>query len=199
MIKLNDIVQGLEKAKENSFNTDLFVSDKEPIEELTGFDTVYLVSMDNAHDKGEHDKLVETAVGVVDNEFYLLTAVSTSFNGEQQVNYTQQNMTLQGFNYFTKDIEVDEDIYNNYLVSKGYGITMEDIRTLGEFKPDLQGCTILSFEDKNETKHFLTINAKGQLSRITKKPLAKKVNTNKASLFKSAFGSALVQQDKQEG
>ena len=101
------IVAGQEEAKVSNFNTDLFESDREPLEQFikADYSEFHLVSVDHRHDKGEHDNLVESVVCVgKEDDFYLVTAVTTDFNGEVQHSYTQQTLTLKGFNYFTKEV-----------------------------------------------------------------------------------------------
>ena len=186
---LKDIVNGQEKAKQSSFNTDLFAGDREPLEQFdkSAYSDMFLMSVDNTHDKGEHDKLLESVIVVGhESDFYMVTATTTSYNSEVQRTYTQQAITLAGFNFFTKEIKEDfTDIYNNYLQSKGYEITVDDVKELGELHSEFNGATILSFTDDEDNKHYITVNQKNQLSKITVKLSDKEVKTK--STIESAF------------
>ena len=187
MITLKDIVKGQQEAKASSYNTDLFSGDRESIEwDKSAYSNIYMVTTDHQHDRGEHDKFVETVVTVGhESDFYLVTATHTSFNGEKQVAFTEQPITLKGFNYFTKDNEeVEADIYNNYLAQQGYELVIDDIKELGVFNAQYNVVT-LSFKDDKDSMHYLTVNSKNQLSGITVKHSARKVNTS--SSFQSAF------------
>lgn len=169
---LKSIIAGQAQAKVNNFNTDLFKGDRENLEEFDklAYSEFHLVSVDHKHDKGEHDKLVESVIAIGhESDFYLITATTTSFNGEIQVNYSEQPITLKGLNYFSKDAELDiEEVYNNYLSSEGYEITVEDIKEIGELNTEYN-VTTLRFKDDGENMHYLTVNSKNQLSGITVK------------------------------
>lgn len=186
---MQDIINGQEQAKISKYNTDLFAGDREPIESFdkSAFSEFHLVGTDHRHDIGEHDKLIETVVAIGhESDFYLITATTSSFNGELQVNFTQQEITLKGLNYFTKEADIDlEDVYNNFLVSKGYELTIEDVETLGELNTEFN-VTTLKFKDESENMHYLTVNAKHQLSGVTVKISPIEVKP-KQSKIKSAF------------
>ena len=184
------IVQGQEQAKVNNFNTDLFVTDRSPIESLdmSAYSLFAPVSSDHQHDRGEHDKLVEGAIGIIDNEFYFITATTSSFNGETQISYTEQEITLKGLNYFTKDADIDlTEVYNNHLLDKGYEISIDDIKQMGELNTEYN-CTTLKFKAEDESMHYLTVNSKDQLSGITVRSSSKKVTKAQNSSIPSAFG-----------
>jgi len=186
-VTLKEIIKSQEAMKTNSFNTDLFAGDREPIEwDKSAYSEVHLVELDNIHDKGEHDNLKETVICIGhESDFYMITAITTSFNGEVQHKYTSQEITLSGLNYFTKGTELDlEDVYNNYLVSKGYEITIEDILTVGELSTEFN-VTTLRYKDENEAMHYLTVNSKHQLSKITVKQSGReaKPKTKQVSAF----------------
>ena len=188
MISLKDIVRSQTEAKTSSFNTDLFKNDREGIEwDKSAYSEMHLVSMDNVHDRGEHDNLKETVVCVGhESDFYLITAITTTFNGETQHNYTSQELTLKGFNYFGKSIEEDlSDVYNHYLQDQGYDITIEDIVTIGELNIEYN-VTTLRYRDDKDSMHYLTVNAKHQLSGITVKHSAREVKPKKP-ITQSAF------------
>jgi len=188
-ITLAEIAKGQKELKVRSFNTDLFKGDRENIEEFDkqAYSEFYLTEMDNVHDQGEHDKLRETVIAVGhESDFYMINAITSSFNGEKQVSFTQQPITLKGFNYFTKALDEDfTEVYNNYLVSKGYELTIEDIVTLGELNTEYN-VTTLSFKTDNEDKHYLTVNAKNQLSSVTVKVSDREVKATESTLT-SAF------------
>jgi hypothetical protein len=187
---LKDIVAGQEQAKKSNYNNDIFASDRQPLEQLdTSIYSFFLpVSSDHTHDRGEHDKLVEGAVAVLDNDIYYITATTTSYNNEVQVNFTEQELTLKGFNFLTKDCEDDlSEVYNMHLESKGYeGLTVEDVKTLGELNTEYN-CTTLRFKDEEETMHYITVNSKDQLSSITVKPKAREAKPTEQKVLKSAF------------
>lgn len=182
MITINLIKQSINESVVAREADTRFLGDYEIIEFSAGdYDSLHLVDTDHSG-----DTLYEKVVAIIDNDFYLLTAKTSSYNGEKQVTFTRQQLSLNGFNYFTKDIEEDfEGVYNKYLQSQGYDITLEDIKTLGEYKPELANCTILQFKDEEDNKHYLTVNQHGQLSKITKKLSGKQVKTKTT---KSAFG-----------
>lgn len=186
---MQDIINGQEQAKISKYNTDLFAGDREPIESFdkSAFSEFHLVGADHKHDIGEHDKLIETVIAIGhESDFYLITATTSSFNGELQVSFTQQEITLKGLNYFVKDTEIDfEEVYNNYLVSKGYELTVEDIKTLGELNTEFN-VTTLRFKDDSDNMHYLTVNARDQLSGVTVKLSPNEVKT-KQNAIKSAF------------
>jgi len=183
------IVAGQEEAKTSNFNTDLFKSDRETLEQFdkSAYSEFWLIGADHKHDIGEHDKLVETVACIGhENDFYLVTATSSSFNGETQVSYTEQPITLKGLNYFTKDADIDlTDTYNNLLASMEYDLTIDDIKTLGELNTEYNVIT-LKFKDESANMHYLTVNAKDQLSSITVKQSAREVKTNNSTIT-SAF------------
>lgn len=184
---IKDIIAGQPTKSIKSFNTDLFASDREHIEfDKQAYSEFWLVDTNAMYEQNGNDKLIETVVAVgYESDFYMITAITTSFNGETQVNYTQQDLTLKGFNYFTKNVEDDlTEVYNNYLAFKGYEITLDDIREFGELNTQYDVVT-LQFTDKNENKHYLTVNNRNQLSSITKKPAlqAKRVSPKIQSAF----------------
>ena len=87
---------------------------------------------------------------------------------------------------FSKEIQEDfTDIYDNYLQSKGYEITVDDVKELGELHSEFNGATILSFTDEEDNKHYITVNQRNQLSKITVKLSDKEVKTK--STIESAF------------
>lgn len=188
MITLKQVINSQIEARQNSYNTDLFKADREPIEwDKMAYSEIHLVEMDNVHDRGEHDNLKETVVCVGhESDFYLITAITSSFNGEAQTNYTSQELTLKGFNYFGKSIEEDlSDVYNNYLQDQGYDLTIEDIISVGVLNVEYN-VTTLRYKDDKDSMHYLTVNARHQLSGITVKHSARKVQPKKPE-FKSAF------------
>ena len=192
---LKNIVDGIEVKEAKTFNTDLFKSDRETLEDFnqSDYSILYLVSMDNTHGRGEHDNMRETLVAVGhESDFYLVTATNSSYNGEPQVTFTQQELTLQGFIYFTKDEEIDEEILDTYILSQGYEVTQQDIREMGEFLPDYN-CIILKFKDEEGRTHRLTVSGKtNRLSKITVTGLAVPVQSKETDMQKTASAFANV-------
>jgi hypothetical protein len=194
-ITLKDIIAGQKVIKTNSYNTDLFKSDNENItDEFTAsnYEHLFIVEMTS-----EGENLKETIIGLADGEAYLINARTTTYNGEPNTSITQKVMTLQGFNYFTKEMfmtdnseviengTIKEEIvtyYNQVIKNHGYEITYDDILELGELSTEYN-VTILSFEDNEENKHFLTINDKGQLSKITVKQQGRAVKAKAQSIL----------------
>ena len=121
--------------------------------------------------------------------FYKIVAKTSSFNGETQVSYNRQQLTLQGFNAFTKNIDDEkidfEGIYNSYLKSQGFDFTVEDILTNGELLTEYN-CTTLKGKNEQDDDIYITVNAHHQLSKITIKPSKRKVNSKSSPT--SAFG-----------
>ena len=202
-ITLEQVVNSQNVATNSSYTDTRFIGDYESNVEFVNsdYDELYLIDTDHSHDRGNNSDLYETVIAIKEDDsgiaFYKLVAKTTDFNGEPQVSYSRQELSLQGFNYFTKDVSDDtidfEGIYNRYLKSKGYDFTIEDVHTLGEFLPEYN-CTTLQFKDESDNKHYITINSHGQLSKITIKLSPRKVG--KINTFKSAFGSAVVQANK---
>ena len=167
------------ETKKRTYNTDLFVSDTKVLEEFStdDYNALALISTDT----NSNEKLTETIVAINStNDAFLISAVQQkAYNSDDiTISYFSKELTLQGFNYFTKDLQPDDGIdfdeyYNMILLRKGFDITMDDIRTLGEYKEQFN-CTILQFE-ANDNKYYLTINKLDQLSKITIKPLEKTV------------------------
>jgi hypothetical protein len=183
MITLKDIVNGQQAIVSQRAEDNRFKGDFEPIEFCkSDYDSMWLVDTDHSG-----DKFIEKVVAVKDTDMYLLTASTSSFNGQKQINFIQQELTLQGFNYFTKDIDEDfSSFYNQILEANGYNISLQDVIDLGEFKPELNGCTILQFKDDKDNTHYLTVNKYNQLSKITVKLSGRPVGNTKTS--QSAFG-----------
>ncbi len=171
-ITLKDSLAGQHVTKARAYNKDLFNSDRETIE-LVSNDYINLLLIDTNTTEAQTfevrgSSLKETIIGI-DNEMiaYLINANSTSYNDVKQVTINRQELTLQGFNFFMKDNDIEDvqqDYYNNQLLSKGYDITVKDISELGIFNTEYN-CTTYSFEAQDK-KHWLTINKLGQLSSI---------------------------------
>ena len=185
MINLKQVALSQEAQTQARYADNRFVGDYETIE-FSVSDYDLLVKVDTDH---SYDILYETVVGVKydDMTFYKITAKTEMYNGEKKITFSEQQLTLQGFNFFIKDTEIDEleGIYNNYLNYMGYDFTIEDVATLGEFSTEFN-CTILKFRDEGDNDHYITINSKGQLSKITIKQSKRKVNSK--SSISSAFG-----------
>ena len=183
-ITLKDVVASQNAQVAQRGEDTRFVGDYETIEFSNG-DYDLLVKTDTDH---QDDTLYETVIGMIDNDFYKITAKTSSFNGEKQVSFSRQQLTLQGFNSYTKELDDDkidrEGIYNNYLSAQGYDFTMEDILQLGELSSEYN-CTTLKFKNHQDDDVYITINSHNQLSKITVKLSKRKVNSN--SSMTSAF------------
>lgn len=203
MLNLKDIINGQAKVQAKAFNTDLFKGDNENItEDFSRENYDKLIAIDST---STDNQLKETIIGLRGADAYLINATSASYNGDIQTSITQKWLTLQGFNYFTKDFFMFSDnefvdaeghltydiqeFYTNVLRDNDYDISYSDIIELGIYNPEYK-VIILSFEDSKENKHFLTINDKGQLSKITKKLSSKKVAEKETpkQQFKSILG-----------
>ena len=182
MITMKDIAKGQEALQTTRYEDNRFEGDYEPIEFVkSDWDSMYKIDTDTTQ-----DRLVEKVLVFKDTDAYLITATTTVFAGEKQVNFISQLLTLRGVNYFTKDLEQDFDWYYNLILQdNGYGIEIEDVRSTGEFMPEYGESTILRFKDDKDNFHTLTCNKFGQLSKITVKQSARKVNSNTS--IQSAF------------
>lgn len=152
-----------------TFNTDLFLADSEPIDDVVAdeWDILDLVSQDSLN-----DKFKETIIAVTSNTPYLINHTrKQGFSGKIESTFWIQPLSLKGFNYFTKDSEKDYSEYYNSLLTK-YGFTVEDIKEIGEFKTEYN-CFTLAIESES-IDVWLTVNARNQLSSITTKPKAVK-------------------------
>lgn len=150
-----------------NFNTDLFKSDSEPMDNFIAneWDIIDLVSTDTLQ-----DRFKETIVLVSDDMAYLLNHTRRQgFGGKIESTFWIQELTMKGMNYFTKESDKDYSEYYNKLIAK-YGFTVEDIKEIGEFKTEYD-CFTLAIEDNNESV-WLTVNNRNQLSSITIKPKA---------------------------
>ena len=171
-ITLTDIVNGQQVAQAKTYNTELFNSDRETLELGTDntivtddYDTIFVTNTTT-----KESQLAETIIATKGADAYLISATSRRYNGESTVTASIQELSLGGYNYFTKDEDtVNTEYYNQYLIAQGFEVTIQDIAELGEFKADYN-CTILNFT-ANNNKHWLTLNKLGQLSKITIKPL----------------------------
>ena len=184
MINIRDIINGQAKAKSNNYNTDLFQSESENITQQFNkrdYEVLELITTDIDTKTG---LLKETIIGYNDSGAYLINTVPSSYNGEVTVSIFEKWLTLQGFNFFIKEMlahsdnafvdhegkltEIVIDFYNWELKENGYNISYQDVRDLGEFNSQYN-CITLSFESEDNKKHFITINDKQQLSKITVK------------------------------
>lgn len=184
MISLRDITKGLEGVKSSKgYNTDLFSSDVEVFDMFSASDYDDLVLI--ATDTGV-DKMKETLVCTKDSDSYLVAVTQQKgFNGEMNTSVFVKSLTLQGYNYFTKELEPNDTYYNMVLERSGYEITINEIKEIGVYNAQYN-CTTLSFEF-GDFKHWLTVNSRGQLSSIKKKPIDREVGTPKQSGFKSVL------------
>lgn len=174
MINLKDIVNGQKQAEQVKYNTDLFKSDVEYHEEGTfnikDYETIVQLETKREERKQgtqSFDVLIDTFIGTIGTDAFLVTVEQSSFNGEPRISHNTKELTLAGFNYFTKEEEPNEDFYNLMLNDKGYELTVQDILSLGELNTDYNSTT-LKFKHEDNT-HYLTVNQKGQLSKITVK------------------------------
>lgn len=187
-ITLKDIINGQAKAKDKSYNRDLFKSDSENITESfnkSDYDFICLIGSDTDEKSG---LLKETIIAYKGADSYLINTIPHEYNGEVSINIYQKWLTLQGFNFFIKEsLEVSQpefiddegkltfdiiEYYNNVLNDEGYEIQYHDILDLGEFNSEYNCLTLQWTQEETQEKHFITINEKQQLSKITKKKLA---------------------------
>jgi hypothetical protein len=177
-INLKDVVQGLKTTKNKSYNTDLFSADAENITEtFNKSNYTYLELLSTDHDP-KTGLIRETILAIGEQgDSYLISTNPSLFNGEITISIFSKWLTLQGFNYFSKNSELffDGEIqmeavnyYDNYLQEQGYDISYQDILELAEYNSEYN-IKILSFSDE-ENNYYITINSKNQLSKITKKP-----------------------------
>jgi len=184
MITMNDVVKGLEVQGTKKYNTDLFLSDVEILEDfsINEYNDCELISTDAGN-----DEMTETAIVTKKGDAFLITHTrEKGFGGEWTESTFSKELTLKGYNYFTKNLyEQNTDYYNRVLEQNGYALTLDDVLT-GIYNPEYK-CTTLSFTNKNH-KHWLTVNERGQLSSIKRKPLDREVGQAKQqSSFKSIF------------
>jgi len=181
MFNIKDVINGQEVAQAKRYEDTRFIGDYEPMDSFTStdYDNFTLVDTDSTQ-----DKLVEKVVATNNTDMYLITATTTMFAGEKQVNFISQQLSLKGYNFFMKDQD-NTEFYNNYLQANGYDITVGDISNFGIFKPEFAESTILQFTDKDDNYHTLTVNKFKQLSKISVKLSARKVNSHNS--IQSAF------------
>ena len=174
MINMKEIINGQEEAKAPSFNTDLFKSDIEyQTEEFSISPYSGIVQLETAKEETRkegsqtYNVMIDSFVGIIDEDAFLVTVTQSKFNGETRIDWTTKELTLQGYNWFTKDSEPNVDYYNLLLNNAGYEITIDDILSMGELNTDYNNTT-LKFKH-NDKMHYLTVNKYGQLSKITVK------------------------------
>lgn len=200
-ITLKDIISGQQTKASKSYNTDLFKSDTENITEnfnKSNYEFISLIDVESTD-----VMLKETIIGFEKGEAYLINANTTQYNSEKQINISQKWLTLQGFNYFIKEMFTDFDndfiddegklrieiqnFYSDVLKNNGIEINYQDVLDLGEYNSEYN-CLILSFETDTD-KWFITINERKQLSKITRKPKEEKVGGIKEKIqLKSILG-----------
>ena len=176
-ITLKQAVQGLEVAKASRYNTYMFNNDREQLEDLIKSDFTVLELVDTNTTEAQTyevrgSSLKETIIAIdLEGKIQLINATSTSYNGENQVNMTIQELTLWGLKSLNNKIEGSnfEELYNVYLQMSGYEISVEDIKELGVFNSEYN-VTTLSFETDTH-KHWLTVNSLNQLSSVKSKEL----------------------------
>lgn len=177
-INLKDVVQGLKTSKNKTYNTDLFYADSENItSDFNKHNYAYLELLSTDTDS-KTGLLKETILAIGHSgDSYLINTIPHIYNGETTISIFSKWLTLQGFNYFTKESELFLDgepameavnYYNDYLQEQGYDISYQDILELAEYNSEYN-IKILSFSDE-ENNYYITINSKNQLSKITKKP-----------------------------
>jgi hypothetical protein len=198
-ITLKDIIAGQKTKAVGSYNTDLFKSDNENLTEdfnKSNYDFITLISTDTDTRSG---LLKESIIAISGADAYLLNTSPTAYNGEVNISIFSKWLTLQGFNYFTKEndnfldtegkiIQEVKNYYNEVLLENNLDITYDDILELGEFNSEFN-CIILSFVT-DDYNYYITINSHQQLSKITKKVNMTKPNhTNpKITKIKSILG-----------
>jgi len=179
-ITLKDIVTGLQTKASKSYNTDIFSADAENItNEFNKSNYSYLELLSTDHDQ-KTGLVRETILGIGHNgDAYLISTHPNLYNGEISISIFSKWLTLKGFNYFGKNSELFADgktqieaieFYNNQLQEEGFSFNYEDVKELAIFNSEFS-CYILSFQTEEEKIH-ITINERGQLSKITRKPMA---------------------------
>jgi hypothetical protein len=193
MISLKNITSN--RTAKKAFNTDLFKTDREPLENFSKDDFLLILPLDSTSTDNEFR---ETAlIFDMDNLPHLINIRQTSYNNEKQLNINSQELTLKGCNYFFKKSAYCEDMlpleliafYNKELKENKFDFSYEDVVELAEFESDLN-CSILRLED-DEAKYFITVNSEGFLSKITKKlklDEKKEEEKPKAHVLKSMLG-----------
>jgi hypothetical protein len=198
-ITLKDIIAGQKTKTVGSYNTDLFKSDNENLTESfnkNDYDFITLISTDTDTKSG---LLKESIIAISGGDSYLLNTSPTAYNGEVNISIFSKWLTLQGFNYFTKEndnfldtegkiIQEVKNYYNEVLLENNLDITYDDILELGEFNSEYN-CIILSFVT-DDFNYYITINSHQQLSKITKKVNMTKPNHSnvKTTKIKSILG-----------
>lgn len=205
MITIKDIINNQKAKGTKGFNTDLFKSDSENITESFSKDNYELLVLIDTDVDSRNEALKETIIGLERGEAFLINTQPNNYQGNITVSIYQKWLTLQGFNYFTKKLfeELDNEFvdsegrlslevkeyYNKCLKNEGIDVSYDDILELGEYNSEYNCMTLsATIEEMNMSIH-LTINAKGQLSKITKKQLE---STTKQKEKKPAYKSILA-------
>lgn len=181
MDTLKDIISGTRTKKANNFNMDLFKQDLEMVEDINSLSNTYsniikLDIQDNSTDRFGKN-ISTTAIGLLDNEAYLINIKETEYNSEQQVNASTQELTLNGFHYFTKKQEIEDIIayMDAFLIQNKIDCSYEELLSIMELNTQFN---VLQYQyETTEDKVWITADANGHLKKITRKPHQQKAHT----------------------
>lgn len=202
-ISIKDIAKNLTHKTNKSFNTDLFKSDSEIIDEpiqvyLDELELYISVDYNTITDiNGEIIGQSETFIAYNKGETFLLTTQEKQgYKGEIEETIYSKWLTLQGYNYFSKkfilenpntdendnDIikEISKEFYNSQLAQGLHlEIDFSDILEIGEFKENYyQVSFVLNDEiikiNFNLNYQLTSFSRSGQTKTQEKKPLFQK-------------------------
>jgi len=200
-ITMRDIINGQKKASVKSFNTDLFKADSENITESfnkENYECLVLVSTDL---DTKNEAIKESIIAIDGKDSYILNTNPSNYQGVITTSIYSKWLTLQGFNFFTKDLfmSLDNefidgegqitttamDYYNAQIEEAGIEATYDDIMTLGEYNSEYKCQTLSAVIEELDIRVSLTINERGQLSKITKTKLDSKETKQEKPVYKS--------------
>lgn len=187
MITIKDIINGQKTKGAKAYNTDLFKNDSENITESfdkNNYDEIMIIDT-NIDTKTELIK--ETILGINKGDAYLINTQPSKYNDEITVSIFSKWLTLQGFNFFTKKMFegldnafIDDEgaltltakeFYNENLKESGIDVSYDDILEMGEYNPQYKCVTLSATIEEQNLRVSMTINERGQLSKITKTKL----------------------------
>lgn len=183
MDTLKTIISGTRTKASNNYNTDLFKSDREVIEDYNQLPNMYdnflvIKKDDNSTDRFGKD--VQTQIIASDSEdlVYIINCKETAYNNQLQVSCSTQEVTLQGFHYFTKLNEKDEllNLTNAMLRQNKIDACFSDILGVMELNTEYN---VYQYEYETEKdKVWITADINGHLKKVTRKPISTKAHTS---------------------